>query len=493
MTTGHRTIGSWWLGTAWLALAVALPLFAWLTPGPGEGYLAALIVLTICYSAARLTRLIIDGVPRIVAGIFWFFVYVTAGVVPLAQIHTGLYPNLMDHDQLVPSEVMVLLACVSFDVGAVIWGSKRRRMTLETAPPSEPQLPKEHRSVGLPALRWMSAMAILGTLYYIKTLGGIGVFFESRSDLAGAFDAAGLRQGSQAGSALTLAFGQVPLIIVTTAWLVHYTRNKTTRTLGAQLWLLLLFGLNLIVNNPISNARYWFLAAVIGYLYARPRLGASLYRFTLIGAVVASLVAFPYSDYFRRSAADRGPLHIGPLADTISTKDYDQSVMTANGLWYVANFGHTWGHQLLSSAFFWVPRSVWPGKSLDTGVLIGNHLNAGTNNLSSPLWVEFYFDFGHLGVAVGFLLLGIAVRRLDDLFVRMWTMRDNRTYVLQLLLPFLAGYSLIILRGPLLQSMSRLAVIVGVCWLLGAGQRDRSPSPLAPTSPPLKEPTPRRT
>lgn len=463
-------MGGWYLATLWLGLSAALPLTAWLPGSDADPILLTLIVVTILASSSRLALLIARGVPRLTTGMLWFFVYVTAGVVPLAQTDTGLYPNLVDSRYLFATQVTVLLAAFCFELGGLLSRRRSASAASDTA-----------ATVSLKALRWVSIAAIPPTLYFISKLGGPAAFFESRERLAEQFTAAGLRSGGQASSALVTAFGQAPIAIVAIAWTVHYLRNPGTIGISGRLWLIGLLALNAIVNNPISNARYWFLAIVIGLIYSLPSMGPRVYRFSLIAAPTAALIAFPYSDYFRR--IDRGPLTIGPLGETISTKDYDQAVMTANGLWYVAEHGHTWGQQLLGAIFFWVPRSAWEGKALDTGVLIGNYLDAGTVNLSSPLWTEFYVDFGWPGVALGFAALGFAAHRLDDTFVRLWSQRSQETFVLQLLLPLLAGYSLILLRGPLLQSMSRLAVILFVCWALtwGGGQRHETRADPQPT------------
>lgn len=466
------SIGSWFLASAWLLLSIGLPGIFWATETNMGGGLLALVMLTLVYSSARLASLIAHGEPHISTGMVWFFAYVVGGVVPLAQGHTGMYPNLVDAGTLFAGQAILVTALLAFDFG-------RRVAWKRSATTDEPALDlADRRVVNLGRLRLASVGAIVLSVYYIQTLGGPAVFFLSRRELAGSFVSAGLRDGSQVGSAILLSLGQVPIIIVFAAWVVHYARNPERRTPAAYLWLALLLAINVVVNNPISNARYWFLTVVIGVVFAWPRFGPRLYRATLIGGILAALLAFPYSDYYRNSAADRGPLQLGPLAETLATKDYDQSVMTANGVWYADTFGHTFGQQLLGPLLFWVPRSLWPDKPLDTGVLIGQQLpSAGTTNLSSPLWIEVFLDFGFVGVAVAFFALGFGARRLDARFASLLATQQPQTYVLQLLLPFIAGYSLILLRGPLLQAMSRLSIILAVCWFIGTKVRQGSAPP----------------
>lgn len=58
---------------------------------------------------------------------------------------------------------------------------------------------------------------------------------------------------------------------------------------------------------------------------------------------------------------------VKPITYTLSTKDYDQTTMAANGVTYADQNGHTYGYQMLGAATFWVPRSIWPSKPIDTG------------------------------------------------------------------------------------------------------------------------------
>ncbi len=151
---------------------------------------------------------------------------------------------------------------------------------------------------------------------------------------------------------------------------------------------------------------------------------------------------------------------------------YDQMVMIANGLWYSAQEGLHFGFQMLGNALFWIPRAVWPSKPIDTGVQIGQAMGVSNTNLSSPLWIEFYIDFGWVAVIVGFAAVGYFSLRADRIFSTANAAFTGRIGALQVLVPLIAGYQFILLRGPLLQSMGRLAVIVLIVWLLFPAVRD---------------------
>lgn len=212
--------------------------------------------------------------------------------------------------------------------------------------------------------------------------------------------------------------------------------------------------LNVIVNNPVSNARYWFLTVLVSLLFTAFPSSAAMYRSVLAMGVVGALVLFPYADRFRYDSAGYRPVDSSSVFEPLATKDYDQTVMFANTITWVDTRGHTYGRQLAGTALFFVPRSVWNGKPEDTGVRVGQWMGMNMTNLSSPLWTELWVDFGVPGMVGAFALIGYAAARTDRRYARAVS-RDGPGpgSVLAVTAPLVAGYTFILLRGPLLQSM----------------------------------------
>lgn len=431
-------------------------LFAPSAPSPTPGALIPLIVVVLTYSGVHLALLFCTGEPRLLETMFWLFIYLVAGVVPLAQVKTGLRPNLLSDGTLVHGQVIVLVACVSYDIGhrldlCALWG----RATND-------------RHLSLRRLQALSLAALIASVYYMFVLGGPATFFVSREDIGDGLAAAGF-QTSQGSSLVAYnilnACGTAPVLICFAAWLSVLIRDPRLRTVESFSWLAVLLACNVVVNNPVSSARFWFVTAVVGTAFSISTRGRKFFRIFLVTTIVTAILLFPYSDYFRLT--DRGAIEVKPITYTLSTKDYDQTTMAANGVTYAAQHGHTYGFQMLGAVTFWVPRSIWPGKPIDTGVLIGRTIpEAGTTNLSSPLWIEAWLDFAMGGVFAVFALVGAFSRRMDSAFVRQSRRRTPRPTFIQVLLPFLAGYSLIVLRGPLLQASANLVVIIAICWAL---------------------------
>lgn len=399
------------------------------------------------YAAFRISSLLWKNRVRPVAGVFWMFVYICLGVVPLAQLSTGASTILafqVDDATLNATTAITLLGCLSFDLAYHL----RLFQKLAAAP-------RVRALRSIDSLRIFTAVALLGGLVYVAQVGGIGVFFASRQEASQALDQVSPDSG-QAARAIISAFGSVTCLVA----LIFYVH--VIRTVRSSLNLLdvaLVAGLiavNLVVNNPISNSRYWTLAVLFGLVM--PFIGSrkSLFNVAILGGVVAAIFLFPLSDITRRAAGAGALLQSDSVWTMISTKDYDQFTMLANTVGFTRDEGITWGYQFLGAVLFWVPRVLWPAKPLDSGVEVGQWMSSANVNLSSPLWAEAWINFGVAGVVVAFALLGLLARKLDAGFRPGALSAGSVGY---LGVSIFSGYMFILLRGSLLQSMGRLMIL----------------------------------
>ncbi|MEX0152211.1 hypothetical protein [Microbacterium sp. LMI1-1-1.1] len=448
------------LATFFALGGIGIPVLSFLVSGPivADPALVAIPLLILIISTGRLTAIFFSGETPVLAATMWMFIYITVGVVPLAQFHLNTFPFLVGKEYLLGASVLLLLTAIGYEIGRFLNDSRGARVA-----------PTHHRVVSIGRLKLVSVFAIAASLYYAQTVGGISVLWASRRELRESIDAAGLSSAdSQVGSAIVMTAGTVPVFIAMTLWLVHLIRNRS-RGIGGWAGLLVLVAVNLVVNNPATSARYWAITILVALVFTLPKLSPNRFAFTIIGGIIGAIVVFPYLDYFREASERRGALQITSIADKIATKDFDQYVMTANGMWWVDERGHTLGWQILGAIFFWVPRSVWPEKARDTGVEIGLAMNTGNINLSSPLPLEMWIDFGWVGVIAGFIVIGYLSRKYDWQFSLSRDPNRREMYVIDILVPLVAGYTFILMRGPLLQSMSRLAVMIAVCvFVMGA-------------------------
>jgi hypothetical protein len=123
---------------------------------------------------------------------------------------------------------------------------------------------------------------------------------------------------------------------------------------------------------------------------------------------------------------------------------------------YVDAEGSTNGRQALGVGLFWIPRSVWPGKPTDTGILLADWKGYRFTNLSAPVWSEMYINAKWPGIAVGSVLLGLVIGVMGERFVA--ADRENGGGAVGL--GVISFYLLLVFRGSLLQSMATLTVVV---------------------------------
>ncbi|MCT2590130.1 oligosaccharide repeat unit polymerase [Streptomyces sp. N2-109] len=436
--------------------------------GPGLRDAAFWLQLTLCcYAGARLSAMVLTARRRLVQGSFWLFVYIAMGIAPLAQTVLARTPTPVvgPGEHTVLAIALVLGGVVAFDVGALL---ARHRPSLHGLGRRERPASTVHRH----RLYLLVALAYAGSAVMIVQLGGVGVFFSSRQGISESLQAAtGAESGgaaaSQAGSAFLRGFGTVPALLALlflTRWLVT-SRTARRKPSVVLMWAGLL-GLNVIVNNPVSNPRYWFLTVLFALLFTAFPRSPVMYRNALALGVVIALLVFPFADRFRYEEDGARQPESDSLLAPLTLKDYDQIGMFANTISFAeAGTGHTYGGQLSSTVLFFVPRSLWQGKAEDSGVRVGEWMGMKNTNLSSPLWAELWLDFGPLGMLGGFLGIGYLASRADRRYVRHTLDDTGPGNIPAVVIPLVAGYSFILLRGPLLQASGRIA-IAALCLAL---------------------------
>ena len=470
-------LGTWWGVPLVLVLGVVAPVVIFLTPGDGELDLTTWLQLGLTsYAGVRLAMLVIAGRIEPLQGVFWLFTYTAMGIASLAQLVLDRYPAPVTgpRSSMTVAILLVLAGCVVFDVAATV--TRRRE---ERRPPVEERDTDRVRVAGPVRVRLLVVAAVGAAAVMAQTLGGLSSLLSSRQGVSRSLEEAGLTaDGSLAGAALLRGAGTVlplvALLLLTRRLVADRSRWRDVNLVVVWAFVLVL---NLVVNNPIANPRFWFLTAALATFFVMFPRSVTAFRIVLLGGLVASLVVFPYLDKFRYADGSSTVEQDLSVLELISVKDYDQTVMTASAVDYVRTGpGHTYGRQLAGSAFFWVPRSIWADKPQDTGVVLAQEMGAINLNRSAPLWAETYLDLGAGGMLAAFVLVGWASARGDLLYrrrtARPATARDPAgqpvAAIVAIGVPLVAGYEFILLRGSLLQAMGRLAIGAGVLWLISS-------------------------
>ncbi len=468
-------------GISWVVFFLAFAILGVTVPGlllaqvPDVGRSAAgdLALLLAVWCGLRLSMLIAVGQARFFAFFVWLFTYIFMGIAPAVQIRSD-QPSTTTPDVPPASDLttmwIVLLGVACFEIGTLVaWLSRRSGEIAAATPGTAVRVDRSAapgvRSLGIrPAVTVALAVVGLGvTVYYVLRVGR-GALFASREAATAARITA---WPDSAIRAIVLALAVYPLLIGL-GGLVQLL-GRTPSLLLRIVYLGLIgagFVALLVAVNPISSARYTLGTVVFALLvYLGTTRSVSWIRLTMTGLIVGLFFIFPLADAFRIGVAnfDRA----GFFGEYGGNPDYDS-------FWQVANANAFWqadvnapGWQALGLLTFWMPRSLWPGKPLDTGIVLGNFQGYSFTNLSAPLWAEALVNGGILFLVVVFLVLGYAVRRLDGRAIEANAARRTGAptgiwFIVGAVFP---AYLVILMRGSLLQAFGVIVVII-VCLLL---------------------------
>ncbi|WP_328381554.1 hypothetical protein OHS81_01100 [Streptomyces sp. NBC_00400] len=463
-----------------LLLVVLLPVLILQSLDARLGAALAVQCVVVLHTGGALARVLTDVRARVIAFGFWLFAYVWLGLAPLAMLATDAYPRgfMVDANTAFVTTAVVEAGLLAYSGGSALasWRSARSSVVLE---------PLLARRLSPVRVLLLCGLALLLAVVLIPGQGGLSAFFLSRqaaNEAAAAAEPAGSADRAMAAWALS-----VPAFWALVA-LVHVPRfSEGDRTLRGLRWLLLplLIAVNVVVNNPISQPRFWAGTVLLALVFSASWLrGPRAFRFGAAAVAAVVLVVFPYSDYFRYDK--REPVHVVSLAEQFTSNgDYDAFQQIETGVDYVRTHGFT-PTAALGPPLFFVPRAVWSGKPDDAGILLARHAGYTFTNLSAPLWVETYMWAGFPSVIAVFGLVGAVGRRIDILRHRL---RRRRGTLAALLVPAFGFYQLVLLRGSLMAIVGPLALLVCIPLLITrkAGRRVLPPSAqetaCAPASP----------
>ena len=128
--------------------------------------------------------------------------------------------------------------------------------------------------------------------------------------------------------------------------------------------------------------------------------------------------------------------------------DFDAFTMLCRVIQYVGDNGHSFGRQLVSVIFFFVPRSILPIKGQPTGSMVATEQGSSFTNLSAPIMSEGYIDFGLVGVMAYAVVLAVTIRAMDRSFFEGVYGAESNTYRF-LVGAFMLGFVIFLMRGAL--------------------------------------------
>jgi len=435
-----------------LVAAATIPLAVQIDP-LASGVLAEATVLL---SFWGLTTSVVHGA-RINQLVFWAFTLSWLGVAPLYQLYVGEvawgdYTVLKLTDAVQASQVLVLVSLVAFLVGSrAAPGVTEHRSRLDTS------------KMGKAAFLVIVAAGFLLPMA-ASASGGLANLFASRQERAASFAVENFDVASGGGAALGFV-KLLPAALATVgcyfAVLVVREEIRSRRGLNWRMARLALVVAGLtalaIYSNPIANSRFISFAAILASVIAawQPRTSRSGFILAMV-SLVGVLFVYPIAFALRKTRG-LSTLETFTLKDWAGP-DFDGFQQWVNTVLFVEENGYSWGSTILSAMFFFVPRSIWPGKEIPASITIAESRSYEFTDLSLPVSAEFYLNFGFVGLVIGMFVLGRIWARLDVAWLRS---PDSLAGVLA---PLVATQQFGLVRGPL----GSLAPVFGTVLILSA-------------------------
>lgn len=213
-----------------------------------------------------------------------------------------------------------------------------------------------------------------------------------------------------------------------------------------------------IINFPLALPRFVFFSYLISlFCFFRTSNVKNKFIVVLLFSLGVTTI-FPYFSFITRGEGDFSDVMNNYYQ---SSGDFDGFQSIINVVEFVSNKDYTYGNQILSALFSFIPRSIWEGKSDPTGSVTASAAGYDYLNISSPLPAEFYVDFGYLGLILFSFFLGLFFRKIDKYYIL--SDRINLKYLLSILFIALVP---ILSRGALLAVINNLYAVIIVFTLM---------------------------
>jgi hypothetical protein len=411
------------------------------------------VLLVLVGSAIKLAWLSVLKVSQPVTTTFWVFNYFFLGFVPFLQLATNRFPrsNPFGDQIYLKGALLVLVGIISFEVGySVRFKSKKVVRTLI--------LKSLGNQFSARDLVKVSVVFLPLCLFSVMKVGGLDVFFVPRSEQYQLISS----NLENPQHLLFEGLAALPVFIILVAGILRaqFFKSIGGNVFGPYLVLSILGIWVLVLNNPISTPRFQVGAIVLGlwFVYSRGRVLNGVTIFGLIGGLT---VVFPVLGFFRHNLGHGVLNKIQSFSVTeslVESADFSAFQVVSTIISVTDQVGHQMGQQIAGAFLFWVPRSLWEGKPISTSFWASGHIGYPNQEISAPLWSEFYVDGGVFLLVGGFVLYGFFVRSLDSVYQS--SRRNAGPRAVDIFVPVYAGIQIFVLRGSLMASISNLAPLL---------------------------------
>lgn len=253
------------------------------------------------------------------------------------------------------------------------------------------------------------------------------------------------------------------ILIFSIALLMQWRQQRKQLPILILAVLFCALGINAIINFPLSVPRFWIFGFVISFIWiATPLRKIKIRMAFVIALTVMQFSVFPWYSQITRDVGGI-EIKIDAVRNYLLHGDFDGFQSIVNSEKYIKNSGYELGRNLISTVFFFVPRSIW-NKAKPLGTAASEYEGYEYTNLSAPIYCELYADFGIFSLILGMALFGFGISILDSYYDLAILSKKYKVNVL--ITAVLAGYLIILMRGSLLGVVPSIATLLGTIFLL---------------------------
>lgn len=427
-----------------------------------------ILVLALAISGSQLVVTAISARPEaatMMAHLFLVFFLIIPG---LFQITSGIYAWDMATYKpatITVAALLVLLFVICFVAGGAI-GPKSRTKAFQAVTECE------RRRRGILVMGYI-VFAILVSLVAIAYFG-IDSMLQNRTEVTAYTE---VETGTKAALGIFLDVPRAVSFCAVVSILYLLGRRAGSKGVHRQtatiLLALLIFPLFTVINWPPAQPRYWLFGMLITLFLLYADLGRVRNRLMLIiGIGGGAYTIFPFIRALTTVRDISTDAELQSAGRYLTTANFDGFEMVMNIVIVAEKFGHTFGHQLLSAALFFVPRGIWEDKALASGAYTATKLGQAFTNLSAPTMGELYLDFSYFGVVLGGIIIGYLYKKTDTLFAAALAFGGVNLY--RILTAMVCGFTIILMRGALLAVIGMIATSLASIGFLIAAPRLRA-------------------
>jgi hypothetical protein len=418
------------------------------------------------FSSLMLVRIQLSGKEKVISICFWIFSYAFFGICPLLQFING--DGFVWNHQRYPFDVIgkaymcIIASLVSFSIGVL----KAEKVKKEKAVIYIYKIFK--RQLDEFRIKIFLVIYMIISIIMVYKSGGVSELFVSRMDHSNyIYNIVGNGDMMLMLSGIWDSLLHIPSAAIFICIIAYRKFDAHKNKILIKAMVVMSGVIALIINNPISTARYWcgmvYLSSILILHQWKKRNSSFVFINSL---VLIILVVFPFADTYRMSVNEnihqkyQGKSLVNIL---ISKPDFDSAQQSFNSIEYVNRNGFSYGKQLLGSVFVLVPRSIWNSKPKMSSAIIADFEGYSFTNLSLPLCSELYLDGGIIFVLIMFYLYGKFVSKLEALYEESKQKKDS-LYVL-VVVPMWAMYQFIFLRGSLMPNIVHIIPLI-ICTII---------------------------